>query len=719
VRDRPCGTPFSPMSLPRRSFAILVLVGAGSLSLCTGLPRGFEGYCPAVGELDQQPAPLTPGERSQVRGLRQVQVIVRHGERSLYAPMPCFHGWAPKLNCSLDISVALQSVEGPVPVWRGTNGTCQVGQFLPHGVDRIRRLGRMVRDTYVGEGKPLGPLRLDDTEKVSVRSTSIERTIVTAFYLTEGMKRAGEQVPIRTRPVYTDPWKLKGCPRATAEFQARWHEVRRELKSMPDYEAFLQRWSSAGNFNFTPGLSTNTGFNYDCLLVDLCERQGAPASVTPALRDAALDWALEYMNRVYASSPPIRAFTHRMAREMQEMAKSQVKLGVWATHDTALLSLWNGLGVWDGVYPAYGDLTTLEVYELHGGKMAFRLLRRGKPVSVPGCSTLCPLSHLFDITADLHRMGHQRLCEWPAPRVPLNTATNGTSGDSQVAPHVVGDSSSSSSSRPSSNGGVQAVTVTGNTGPPIDATGVIYVIRHGEKIAAGNHLNATGLGRAQHVARIWGGGARSRYTPPKAIFANFRDQEFNSIELATPLAEKLGLKVNSSFHRPKWGEDNYPAAHAILRALNKTGGPVMAVWESWNIVPLARDLGCNRSWEAQYDGGFWGKYAHHDRCFDNFLLLRLKDGKCQDISLEREGFKACKTWAEPCTDKPHVPVPSTVSDSKPTVFLLMSGIAGVALVGAVATKLFRRQRFNSGESMDSPLLGGNKWAARAFQTPSP
>lgn len=176
-------------------------------------------------------------------------------------------------------------------------------------------------------------------------------------------------------------------------------------------------------------------------------------------------------------------------------------------------------------------------------------------------------------------------------------------------------------------------------------SGIVYVIRHGEKIYSGDHLNRTGQLRAEHVAKLFGGGRGGRYTPPKAIFANFFNNENNSVELSTPLALKLGIQVNNSFHRPLWGENNTEATDAILGALAETGGPVMAVWESWNLVPVVQDLGCNRTWLQPYDGWGWGHGAHRPGNYDRFFILHLRNGQCEELEMKWEGFKNWKTWA--------------------------------------------------------------------------
>lgn len=187
---------------------------------------------------------------------------------------------------------------------------------------------------------------------------------------------------------------------------------------------------------------------------------------------------------------------------------------------------------------------------------------------------------------------------------------------------------------------------------PLDgATGTVYIIRHGEKNAAGNHLNETGLARAQWVSEAWGGGPCTLYAPPKAMFANFFKEEYNSVELATPLANKLGLQLNTSHHRPAVGYNNSAAADAIRQALRASGGPVMAVWESSNIVALARDVGCNRSWMEKYDGRNWGHVPEHATTqFKKFFILELNNGICEDIKLHTECFPNCDSLENICSD---------------------------------------------------------------------
>jgi hypothetical protein len=178
-----------------------------------------------------------------------------------------------------------------------------------------------------------------------------------------------------------------------------------------------------------------------------------------------------------------------------------------------------------------------------------------------------------------------------------------------------------------------------------NVSGTFYVIRHGEKIPAGTHLNTTGLARARHLASLFDGGPKSLYTPPNAIFTNLFDEEYNSFELARPLAEKLGLTINASYHRPAFGYDNFNVTIAMWKALAKTGGPVMVVWESWNMIAVVRDLGCNSTWLNRYDGWSWGHAPGNQADkYDRFYILTMRDGQCADLQMKWEGFKNYKTW---------------------------------------------------------------------------
>jgi len=161
------------------------------------------------------------------------------------------------------------------------------------------------------------------------------------------------------------------------------------------------------------------------------------------------------------------------------------------------------------------------------------------------------------------------------------------------------------------------------------ASGTIFVIRHGEKNKAGNHLNETGQMRAAFVKRLWG--SHGRFPSPKKIFANLYDEEYNSVELVEPLARSLNLSVNSSFNR----ENNFRAAGAILTELSMQTSPILIAWEHKHIVRLLVDMGCGRPWLEPWWSTHWPKTD-----FDEIFILSFVNGTCPNVDITKEHFSS-------------------------------------------------------------------------------
>jgi len=160
-----------------------------------------------------------------------------------------------------------------------------------------------------------------------------------------------------------------------------------------------------------------------------------------------------------------------------------------------------------------------------------------------------------------------------------------------------------------------------------NATGTIFVVRHGEKNIAGTHLNETGQMRAQFLKSLWG--YSGRFSSPKRIFANFFHEEYNSVELVEPLAKSLHLVVNSSFNRG----DNFRAAGAILSELTVHASPILVAWEHKHIVRLLVDMGCARPWLEKWWSTHWPRTD-----FDEIFMLSFGDGACLNVGIAKENF---------------------------------------------------------------------------------
>ena len=96
----------------------------------------------------------------------------------------------------------------------------------------------------------------------------------------------------------------------------------------------------------------------------------------------------------------------------------------------------------------------------------------------------------------------------------------------------------------------------------------IYIIRHGEKDSVLGCLSARGQARAQNLKKLFGDGLAFRR--PSAVFANLYDDPLDCercIQTVTPLADSLGLLVNSSFSYDFWLGGNSGAAAAFAGTL--------------------------------------------------------------------------------------------------------------------------------------------------------
>ena len=128
--------------------------------------------------------------------LRHVSLVTRHGDRSpVYAlPIP---GDSVEWNCTLNLQVAdgsAPSLRAPLRVFQkryvaGRNllpGNCMLGQLTERGALQHRELGRAFRSLYVDALGLLSP-RAPVWSEMRLRSTDIERTLLSAYNFMEGL----------------------------------------------------------------------------------------------------------------------------------------------------------------------------------------------------------------------------------------------------------------------------------------------------------------------------------------------------------------------------------------------------------------------------------------------------------------------------------------------------------------------------------------------------
>jgi len=143
----------------------------------------------------------------------------------------------------------------------------------------------------------------------------------------------------------------------------------------------------------------------------------------------------------------------------------------------------------------------------------------------------------------------------------------------------------------------------------------ILIIRHGEKPAQGNDLSAKGEKRAQALVSYFETSPEvTQYGTPVAIYAmapdDSQDPSRRPIETVTPLADSLGLKINTPYAR----DEVKDLAESILSNSDYDGKMVLICWEHNMIPKLAHKLGVepkpadwpdtvfDQVWEIDYNG---------------------------------------------------------------------------------------------------------------------
>lgn len=382
-------------------------------------------YCAHPPDLQHTAAAPPPlGDRdAQLVGL---QVIFRHGARDLLSDLRCWQPWLrsgrPAVPCGLrlGIEVAWSGHLGSPPLVRhygdlfpdtrrgGPAGatadspSCALGQLLDEAPAQFEALATALRKAYVGR-LPLTP------ETTRLYATETDRATASLYllqnFLFNGSLETIAAVPreLLTRPASTDPWTLRSCPRAHDKLQMA---DTLPVTSIGRFRDFGARWHAVTGTEFIAAFK-------DCLILAEC---AGPTllEIPPALQAnrPLISEALAVAGEVYAqwwqdNAEACRLLSAPIALELERIASQQLmaadgggagapSLALWGTHDTTIATLLVGLGLWDGVWPAYSEALVLEVYKAPDvPRGLFRLLRGGHALRLPRCNAaLCDLAEL-------------------------------------------------------------------------------------------------------------------------------------------------------------------------------------------------------------------------------------------------------------------------------------------------------------------------------------
>ena len=144
----------------------------------------------------RQIPPLSNTDAAKVSTLKQVQVITRHGARTTSAIEKCWENYnVPWNNCNVtelsgpSNSYTSNKVSPSIfrKLFNGSpnilGGNCETAQLISEGYEQQKMLGRILRDTYIGNSRfnlfTTNQWGIEAHDKnVYLRSDNIERTLL-------------------------------------------------------------------------------------------------------------------------------------------------------------------------------------------------------------------------------------------------------------------------------------------------------------------------------------------------------------------------------------------------------------------------------------------------------------------------------------------------------------------------------------------------------------
>jgi hypothetical protein len=371
--------------------------------------QGRPGFC--GGDTAKAPPPLAAAELKDLT-LKQVNVLIRHGDRTRCGYPSCWAKDEAKYDCDLEF---LESPTGKgikkgrvykKTYMKGRNvlpGSCRLGQLTPIGYKQHYLKGKMLRRAY---SKFLPSSYKGHESSFSLRSDDEPRTVLSGQALLAGMyPQHGHHQSSPAEWMVMDHVRenmfpnFHVCPRlnravkqakAHPEFKKHWKKVHLPLKRK------LSRLL---------GKDVHIGHIRDCLLTHICHKQAVPKQLLPLVPEINAEYNKHYdlvakHTKKWAGGPLVGEVTSKLREAVKGAATEKFLL--FSGHDTGpILPMLHAFGVADGHWPPYASSITIELYESSSKKQhVVRFVYNGKALTIPGCgSTLCPWKKFEAIAA--------------------------------------------------------------------------------------------------------------------------------------------------------------------------------------------------------------------------------------------------------------------------------------------------------------------------------
>lgn len=344
---------------------------------------------------------LVLGQTSEEKKLKFVVLVFRHGDRS---PTKTY----------------------PKDVYQEDSWPDGFGQLTELGTEQQYELGKYLRKRYSGF--------LNETysrHEVYVRSTDMDRTLMSAqanlagLYPPVGREIWNKNITWRPIPVHTVPLSednllylpLKNCP--------RYNKLQNETYTSKEFHNLVDPYK-----DFINSLQNGTGYSseelsdgykwwmvYDALHCEQSHNYTLPDWATKDVMDKLSqlsDIGMSTVYGVYKHHEKSRlqggVLVDSILKNITNAARNQssnLKLIMYSGHDTTIAALQMALNVSNGKIAPYTACHIFELYKDADGEYSIEMYYRNDssvdpyPVTLPGCSSSCPLAKFTDLTSSI------------------------------------------------------------------------------------------------------------------------------------------------------------------------------------------------------------------------------------------------------------------------------------------------------------------------------
>merc|ERR1719215_880360 len=334
--------------------------------------------------------------------------MMRHGSRTVYKPMACWAAapGAPAVGpdfqgCdSLPLAVGVSRSPRLIKHY-DSRGGCSFGSLLPVANSQFMDNAKSLNASY-GSTPWWHTLDPSDPASVFLYSCDNDRNLGSLDMVINHLfpeHQSNGSMFVHTTPAAEDPWKIdvpEGPPCAGAKPPTV--DTVKEIAEDPAFHDFVRRWNQASN-------STWAMDYFDCIITAQCSGAPIPSAISTELAKEAVNWGFrEKIARVrstdWTSLLSARAWAELASKLGDAVNGKGPSLAIWSNHDTTMIYMLQALGAWNGLWPRYASMISVELYRKEGKHMV-RVVQDGTVLPLEACDgrSVCPFEEFTSIIA--------------------------------------------------------------------------------------------------------------------------------------------------------------------------------------------------------------------------------------------------------------------------------------------------------------------------------